>query len=223
VEAGEVSCAVLSLPSLMAAGNCMVFEKRYKTMEENKIKKKCWDNAIHSYGTGYIFQQRAAILKNRLKILTFSGIVVPLSIGSIVMSFGANPKILPICLFISGILGTLQLIGFAWSIVAKWDDSYGYSLDSTSANHRLSNAYSKLAESSGELTDFELRFNLLEQENQSRMDMDYKQGISENEKREGMRAALKQFQRPCVQCKQVPFSMNSSNCDVCGNFRRKGI
>jgi mobilome CxxCx(11)CxxC protein len=140
------------------------------------------------------------------------------------MSFGTNPKIFPMFLFISGILGTLQLIGFAWSIVAKWDDLYGYSLESTSANYRLSNNYKKIAESSsGELIDLELRFNLLEQENQSRMDMDYKQSISEDEIREGMRAALRQFQRTCAKCKQVPFSMNPSNCDVCGNFRRKRI
>jgi mobilome CxxCx(11)CxxC protein len=55
-------------------------------MEEKKIKQTCWDNAIHSYGTGYIFQQRAALFRNRIKLLTFLGIVVPLSIGSIVMS-----------------------------------------------------------------------------------------------------------------------------------------
>ncbi len=189
-------------------------------MNDNKIKQQCWDKAVHSYGTGYIFQQRAAILKNRIKILTFFGIAVPLSIGSIVMSFGQHQKILATALIIAGILGMLQLVGSAWSLVAKWDDSYSYSLEATSANYRLSHAYKKLAESSS--LD-KSRFDLLEQEDQSRMDMDYKQGISENEKREGMRAALKQFQRTCVQCKQVPFSMKPSNCDVCGNFKRKII
>ena len=208
-----------------AAGNYAIFEERYKkTMEENKIKQKCWDkcwdNAIHSYGTGYIFQQRAELLKKKIKILTFLGIVVPLSIGSIVMSFGADLKILPICLFVSGVLGTLQLIGFAWSIVAKWDDSYSYSLEATSDNYRLSRAYKKLAESSS--VD-KLRFDFLEQEDQLRMDRDYKQGVSEDEKREGMRAALRQFERKCAQCKQVPFSMSPSNCDVCGNFKRNRI
>lgn len=189
----------------------------------DKLRSKCWDKAIYSYGTGYIFEQRASLFKRRLRILTFLGIVVPLSIGSVVLNF-SNPAILPKLLLAAGCLGTLQLVGSAWSLVAKWDDSYSYALESLVSNHRLAVSYQKLAESpSIKLTELQSRYDLLEQEDQIRAIEDYKQNISDNEKSMGLRAALKQFQRSCVVCNNTPQSMTPSDCEVCGKFKKKKI
>lgn len=186
-----------------------------------QIRQKCWDRALEAYGTGHIFEQRAICFRRRLRILTFLGIAVPATIGSIVLSF-EKFLLLPYLIGIAGILLSLQLIGSIWSLVARWDDSYAYALESLTANHRLSSSYQRLAENpSSELADFQLRFDLLEKEDQLRSTEDYKQGITEEEKRAGMRAALRRFRRPCAACEEVPVSMDPSNCEVCGNFRRR--
>ncbi|MDR3625278.1 MAG: hypothetical protein P4L45_00510, partial [Ignavibacteriaceae bacterium] len=64
----------------------------------------------------------------------------------------------------------------------------------------------------------EISYRLLKIENDFRIDRDNQQYITEKEKRMGMRAGLRQFKRACAACKQVPVSLKSTNCDVCGNF-----
>ena len=183
------------------------------------IRVKCWDRALEAYGTGYIFERRAASLRVRLKVLAFLGIVVPASIGSVVLAFGTNPAWLPYLVGIAGALGVIQLVGSVWSLTARWEDAYTGALESLSSNHRLSNSYQRLAENPpGKLAEVELRFSLLEKEDELVQAADYKRGISEKEKRRGMRAALRKYRRECAGCNKIPVSMRPSKCEVCGNF-----
>lgn len=47
---------------------------------------------------------------------------------------------------------------------------------------------------------------------------DEKHSISEADEKRGMRYALRNYQRTCVSCGQVPTSMTSTSCNICGNF-----
>ena len=183
------------------------------------IRLKCWDRAFEAYGTGYIFEHRAGCLRVRLKVLAFLGIIVPASIGSIVLAFGTSPAWLPYLVGIAGALGVVQLGGSVWSLTARWEDAYTGALESLSSNHRLSNSYQRLAENPpDDVVEVRWRFGLLEKEDELLQDVDYKRGISEKEKRRGMRAALRKYQRECAGCNEIPVSMKPSKCDVCGSF-----
>ncbi len=183
------------------------------------LRQDCWNQALHAFGTAYIFERRAKKIGSKLKILTFLGIAVPLSVGALVLSWGADSKAIPYITFLAGILGFVQLILSVWAIVAKWQDNYTYSQESTSSNYRLANKYELLAKyQSDDEKEQRINFDLLATESSARDDLDIKQGISEKEKRRGMRAALRKYKRECANCKLVPMSLEPSDCPVCGNF-----
>ncbi len=184
-----------------------------------RLRKLCWDRALTSYGTARIFEKRARRYKNLLRSLDFLGIIVPVFVGGIVLSFGTNLSLLPRILTIASILGMIQLVMSVLSLVMGWQDALVYSEGSVSTNYRLSREYEKLGTNPpNTFASFELQFSLLEKENQLQEETDNKQGVTEKEKREGMRAGLRQFQRQCAACGEIPQSMRPSDCDVCGNF-----
>lgn len=183
------------------------------------IKQRCWDEALYSFGTAYIFVQRANRHRILRRILSFLGIVVPLTMGSIYLSFNTYPQLLAVIFVVAGILGTIQLIASAWSLSAGWEETYTYSLEASAANYSLASRFEKLAQSPVFTFDqFKIAFDLLEVENSIRSEQDTKQGITDKEKRKGMRQALWKYRRPCAQCNSVPMSMHPTNCSVCGNF-----
>jgi mobilome CxxCx(11)CxxC protein len=186
--------------------------------ELDTLRRKCWERAEESYGTAHIFARRANLHRALLRGLTFLGVVVPVVAGSIVLSFG-KLALAPGILIPSGILAIVQLVGSVWSLAAKWDDTYSYSLESLTANNRLFEVYQKLAENPpANLDDFKLKFDLLEAEDEFRNAQDLKQGITDKEKRRGKRAGLRQLRRPCPACGITPTSMRPTDCDVCGKF-----
>jgi mobilome CxxCx(11)CxxC protein len=178
--------------------------------------KDCWDKAIYSYGTGYIFEMRAASARSKLTILQFMGVISPLLVGSVIISFGLSFKYIGYLFTLTGTISTLQLIFSVWALVSKWDDRLAYSLESSSTKYKIANHFESLAKDNG--TDFDIEYRVLLKEDEVRGNSDYKQSISEKEKRKGMRSALRKYQRKCVACQKTPVSMKSSKCDVCGNF-----
>jgi len=186
--------------------------------EFDKLREKCWNDAFYTFGTAWIFEKRASKLRRRLRILTFLGIAVPLALGGTVASFGLDFKYLGLIILLAGILSIVQLIGSVWALVAKWEDEYAYSLESVVGNYGLSNKFKELGENPPQSEELRIKISLLDAENRLRKDSDYKHVITEKEKRMGHRAALRQFHRACVACKEIPTSMKSSDCDVCGNF-----
>ncbi|MEI2610110.1 MAG: mobilome CxxCx(11)CxxC protein [Candidatus Promineifilaceae bacterium] len=183
------------------------------------IRKQCWDEALYAYGTAYIFEQRAQRFSKLLKRLTFLGLVVPAAIGSIVLSFGVQTSYLPIFLTIGGVLGTIQLAGSLWALTSKWEEGFGYSMESSSSNYRLANRFERLAQLPPEnLSKLKIQFDLIRVENELRSEQDNKQGITDKEKRMGMRASLRKYQRQCATCNLVPKSMTATTCYTCGNF-----
>jgi mobilome CxxCx(11)CxxC protein len=184
-----------------------------------KIHTECWDEALHCFGTAAIFRKRANRARLRLRILTFLGIVVPASVGGLVLSFGTDFQYKNLVIVFASIFGLIQLVLSIWSLVAKWEDSFAYSLESLSVNDRLSSLFQELAKAIPiDSMELKTRYELLQAENRDRRARDNQQLITEKEHRFGMRAALRQFQRTCISCKKVPTSLTPTNCDICGNF-----
>lgn len=182
----------------------------------DSLRQECWTRALYAYGTASIFERRARQLRPWVRGLTFLGVAVPASAGGVLLSVGPNAAAIPWLLAIAAPLGVLQLVLSVWSLSARWDDSLVYFQESATDNHRLSEQYRKIAADPPQ--DARLRFEILEASYQARCDADYKQVISEKEKRRGLRAGLLQFRRKCAACNSVPDSMRASKCGVCGDF-----
>lgn len=183
------------------------------------LQRECWDAALHAFGTASIFDRRALVLKRYLRRLSYVGLVVPVVVGSSVMAFNQFDA-LPLMIIVGGLIGVGQMAVSAWSLTAGWVDKHAYAVSSNVDNKRLSEDYRTLASrppSSGKT--FRERVELLNVANRARKDNDEQQEITSDEKRFGMRSALRNFQRPCGGCHIVPIGMKPSDCDVCGNYQ----
>lgn len=189
--------------------------------EVEVIRAQCWENALHAFGTAYIFEKRALGHGRGLKYLTFLGIGVPTVVGALVLSFGTAADALKYVVPVAAALGVIQITVSVWALSDKWEDSLVFAELSASTNRRLAAEYAKLARLGS--TDLELlqqRFDLLWTEDRGQRDLDNRQGISEREQRLGMRAGLRQYQRECPNCGCTPASMQSTDCPVCGRLHR---
>jgi mobilome CxxCx(11)CxxC protein len=185
------------------------------------LRVQCWDDALNSYATSYIFQHRARTLRIRLQWITYIGFVVPMIVGLLVLSY-ANLKALPTIAATAAAIGIFQVAFSLWSIVGGWVDGYSYAVNSAAANDLLAARYSRLASNPpANIREFQAQYRMLEIEDRARSEQDYQQGIKEAEKRLGMRAALRKYRRACAACQLVPTTMRSTKCGVCGNFRYK--
>jgi mobilome CxxCx(11)CxxC protein len=180
-------------------------------------RRLCNDNALHCHGTAYIFERRASSIRWKLRVLSFLGIAVPAAVGAILGTFSLKPEYVKVVGTVAGVLSVTQLVFSIWSLVSHWDTGLSYYLESKSANYRLAADWSQLGNTTI-MTDqeFATRLQVLEKESEIRSDLDNRHDISDTEKRTGMRAGLRKYQRPCVQCGNVPKSMKGTDCGVCG-------
>jgi mobilome CxxCx(11)CxxC protein len=186
------------------------------------LRSQCWNAALHAYGTGFIFERRAHIFKQRLNWLTYGSLGLPLAIGLLVLGYGefkALKYLIPVVVAACAILTLLSL----WSIIGGWVEGCSYANSAVSANHLLSEKYAVLGENPPRaFRSFQREYDKLGVEDKILQQQDYQQDIREEEKRMGMHAALRKFRRPCAECGQVPTTMTPSNCGVCGDYKYKG-
>jgi mobilome CxxCx(11)CxxC protein len=188
-------------------------------MPTDEQRKDCWDQAIYAFGTAYIFERRLLAARRNLRVLNYLGILVPVAVGGIIVSFFGVESLRPYLawlIVVAGVLSTIQLAFTLWALVAKWDDIASYAAAASSENRRLAARFEELGKIPP--ADFDVQYQLLRADNSRRQEADIQQGISEAELRMITRAGLRQYQRPCVECKNVPRDMKPTTCPVCGSF-----
>jgi mobilome CxxCx(11)CxxC protein len=191
-----------------------------RTAESDMICQESWDRAVHAYGIAAVFQKRAKSYGSLIRALTFMGIIVPLLIGGVVVGFGIHASHLEFLLGIAAFVGLIQLFCSAWSLVYKWDDKLAYSLESAAENLALSSEFEELGKlATHPPPDLEVRSAAAKAKDEARRASDAKQGLWEQQLRIAHRAGLRQFRRACVKCGQIPYSMEPTDCPVCGRFK----
>lgn len=188
-------------------------------MAPDDIQKIAREQSIHCLGTSAIFEARASVLRRRLQLLSFLGIVVPATIGTAFMTFGNASWLTATLVTLASVLGLVQIVASIWSLTARWEDEFAYALESLASNRRLFQRFDSLASSSASDLEAKVEFRLISVENESRMSQDEKRSLSNDEKRMGMRAALRQLRIKCAGCGKEPLSMAPSSCEVCGNYK----
>lgn len=188
-------------------------------MDSREIRELSKEKAFHSFGTAYIFRERAVKYSSYLNILKFSGILIPVSIGAITLGYGVNADVLKWSIIFAIPLSMVQLVFTTLSIVYKWEDELNYSYESASENIRISEEFENIIKFNGlEILELRIRYEKNLTRNEIRDFNDDKHNITTKEERKGMRYALRYYQKTCVGCNNVPQSMISTNCNICGNF-----
>jgi mobilome CxxCx(11)CxxC protein len=191
---------------------------------EQSERRSCNESAERCFGTAYIFEQRARPLRNALKVLSFSSLAGPLSIGILVVAVGTESGMLPYAIFTASVLSALQVIVSLWSLTSKWQENFTYYIESKADNYYLADKFQSLAKKTvGTEAEWRQGSELLETLGGLRSKTDYQHDISDEEKRMGMKASLRNFQRECVGCKSTPTSMEPSDCTVCGDYKKRVI
>jgi len=196
--------------------------------EQTKIlKKESWNNAFHTFGKGYIFDKRAEKYSKYINMLKVFGIVTPVAVGAAATGYGFDSQILKYTITIAIPTSIIQLIFSVFAVIFKWDDELAYSYEASQDYNNLSSSFKSLAQMPPKsLDEFKSKLDILSTRYQARSEQDAKHSIKEWELRKGMRYALREFQRECVGCKKIPTSMESTDCNVCGNFEsefKKGL
>jgi mobilome CxxCx(11)CxxC protein len=189
---------------------------------KGRLIETCKIRAVNYVQKAWVFDKRGRRYRFGLKVLAFSGVVVPAVVGSIVVSFAAGvvgKAWFTYVLAIAGVFSVAQILLALVALSAKWDDAHAYATESASANRALYRKYMYAAQfHPKKIEEFELLFERLANEYQCRRDYDDKQGLTETEKRIGYRAGLLEVELECPRCKKIPTSMSPSDCNRCGNF-----
>lgn len=185
----------------------------------DKLKRECWDDALHAYGTGYIYSLRAKRIRTGLQAISLLGIAVPGILGGIVFGYGLDSSVPTWTIVVATPLGILQLFLSICSVVYGWSDIYQFYLESYAENSSLASEYEQLVKFTDKDFDtLKIEKDKLDIKRNNRTKQDSKNSLSEKECRKGMRWSLRKYQRSCAACSKIPTSMDSTSCGVCGNF-----
>lgn len=194
------------------------------TEEEDLLRREALEKAIHSFGKAYIFTKRTEFYKKWIRFVTILGIAVPVTIGATATGYGIDSEVLKQTIAISIPLTGFQLLVSIFSVVNNWSDNLSYSLEATNDYGSLSENFKKLGRNHlSKIDDFKHKLEILEIKYNSRSDQDTKYGLKERELRKGMNFSLREFQIACLGCGKTPLSSKSTNCEVCGNYKRNLI
>jgi mobilome CxxCx(11)CxxC protein len=157
-----------------------------------------------------------------LKLLAFSSLAGPLSIGALVISVGISSNLIPWAVTIAAILSIFQILLSLWSLVSHWQENLSYYLESKADNYSLADRFVDLGNNTSySESKWRTEYAVLEALGSNRQQLDLRHDITNEEKRMAMRAGLREYQRACVSCKQIPQSLETSNCPTCGQFERR--
>ncbi len=191
---------------------------------QSEERRNCHEFALRCFGTAYIFERRVAPLRIALKVLAFSSLAGPISIGALVVAVGTTANLVLWALAVAAALSVIQIILSLWSLVARWQDNLSYYLESKVDNYTLADRFYSLGNNTV-LPDNKWRidFSVLDALGYNRTQLDLRHDITDEEKRMGMRSALRQYQRKCTACQKIPNSLDTFNCSVCGSFKKRRL
>ena len=182
------------------------------------IRKECHENKFHCYGKSYVYGERVNIYERRLRIINFIGIIVPLMFGGFALTYGVS-SINETAIYIGGGILFVQLFFSAFALVFKWDDELAYSLEATRDHNLLSQDFKTLGQfPPATLDEIINRYNILNEKLKSRNEQDVKHDLSDKERIKGMRWSLREYKRACVSCGKIPYSIEKTDCPVCGKY-----
>jgi mobilome CxxCx(11)CxxC protein len=176
-----------------------------------------------SYGTSQIFERRSNRLKTLRSILTFLGIVLPVAVGGLYISFGQSESLMNNILMFAGGLGVAQLVLSTWALVSGWDSQYESAIKSLQGNITNFNRCKRFATTTFR-SEVELQsvFESILRDTEQQELIDITQHITLKEKHFAYQASLDYYNSECHACKQNPNkNSNNKSCSSCGQTKEK--
>ncbi len=186
----------------------------------DKLIAECRDKKKHVFGTKYIFDKRAEYYGKRIRLLKLFGFLVPVSVGLTALGYGYNNRMLTTLIAFAIPLTILQFLISVFALFYEWDNELAYSYEASQAHNDIYERLKKLSELPPPTYEIlRIEYDLLSNEIRSRDQQDTKHYAKEWELRKGYRFAMRQYSFPCMGCKEIPTSMESTDCPVCGRFK----
>lgn len=173
--------------------------------------------AQSNLSTYYIFTRKRSLLIRLLRFNTCLGIIVPALVGGILLSFGDNR----FNYLVAGVLGIVQIFLSVLTVVYQWDNRVNEYLDSIKACRKLYEDANNLYLIVSDPEEFTTQLNKIKIEDRVQSDKDEQYVFSEWENRRGNRYSYYIMNERCSGCNQIPKSLKSSECGVCGNYSLK--
>lgn len=185
----------------------------------DELRQRCWNSALHAFGTAWWFGERATSLRKKLRALAFLGLIAPVAVGAVVLGFGVDYEIKPL-LFVAGVISLAQLLWTLWSMSAGWQEAFSAAANSQKKNTEIYQAWEGLAKTPPQDLDvFLSKVEVLPTVDQMQATSDIAYGIDDRDKRMMMRRGLLQYGRKCATCGKKPESMKTNEkCSTCADF-----
>lgn len=185
-----------------------------------QFRANSYTQAIQSFGYAYAFQKRINKYNRLLKLLKVSGILIPATLAITAITFYSYKPLFSTILVIFSIVSVIQFFISIYAVNDNWDIRLSHSYRANASYNNLFSAFKQLWQTPPlTLNEFEKKYDLINKEYDLRRNQDQDYDLSDEERRRGMRSGLREFQEKCSLCHEVPYSMNPTACDVCGNFK----
>jgi mobilome CxxCx(11)CxxC protein len=191
-------------------------------LTEPEIRQQAWNRAVDATGTLAVFDRRA----KRLRLLTdardyFGFIALPgctAFVGTTEFISATSPyRHLALAMLAGAVL--IQALLAGWSLVRQWDEQRGYCIRAIRDSYEMKQAWEDIAKC--DVEDLQSAYQLRKEQQRIIDSHDIERGISDAEKRRGMRAGLFEYRRACAKCNREPSSrvppfFAYQRCQVCG-------
>jgi mobilome CxxCx(11)CxxC protein len=138
--------------------------------------------------------------------------------GAVILNYSINSNWVKVILAVAVLVSVFLTISSIVELSYSLNNKLQYYYESASHHSTLTREFESLAKSDV-FTEIELnKYNRLIGEQTVRDTQDERYNISAKEERKGMRYGLRHFQRECVGCCEVPLSLESTNCEICGKY-----
>ncbi|EHH1241884.1 mobilome CxxCx(11)CxxC protein [Vibrio parahaemolyticus] len=176
-----------------------------------------------SYGTAQIFEKRASTLKVLRAWLTFLGIVLPIAVGGVYLSFSKSTELIEWTVTVAGVLGVFQLVLSTWALVSGWDSKYELAIKSMQGNTAIYNRCKRFSKTPPtDDSEFVKGYNQILSDAEMQELTDLTQHVSQKEKQFAYVAALAFYGRSCHACEQSPNKLSKAKaCTSCGQKKEK--
>ena len=192
-------------------------------LTEDDIRQEAWKQFIDARGAQTIFSRRAASLKRWMQARDFSAIAIPVVVAFVATTDFINSigQFKNIALAVLAIAGLLQVLLSFWSLIGRWDEERAYSLRAMRDAYDMEVKWREIAK--GDVNDLSATYDAAKAQQQVIDLHDIGKEITERERQIGLRSGLKEIPRPCIQCKNIPPTIDpprwvrsENRCPVCG-------
>lgn len=199
--------------------------------EEKQTRRTLGQQSVDAWGTAFVLTARFKRWSVLRRVITLSGVLVPVIIGLLYISFTTVLKEEDWLAFAASLFLTLHAVGSI--VVAVWaNEDKAYILhESAARNRNIAIRSDRLAKNialgpeafSALAQELIAEYRALEEHDENRL------GATQAERRRGTRAGLFRFKRNCLDCSRIPAKerrlWERKSCSNCGeplNGNNKG-